>query len=218
MKNNQRMEAIIAGFTQPRRSRKYFGAIILGKYAGKKLVYIGHSGSGFDDEDLRELNRRFQPLTTDRCPFEKAPHTNQPAVWLRPELVCEVKFTEWTTDKILRHPIFVGMRDDKKASNEKNEKMVKVDEKTMKAGRQELTLTHLNKIYFPKEKYTKGDVVNYYHDIAPYMLPYMMDRPQSLNRHPNGITKASFYQKNVSGKVADWVVTYRFNSESQGPI
>jgi len=218
MKNNQRMEAIIGGFTLPRRSRKFFGAIILGKYVGKKLVYIGHSGSGFDDNDLRELSRRFKPLITDKCPFETVPHTNQPATWLRPELVCEVKFSEWTKDKILRHPIFVGMRDDKKASNEKNEKMVKVDEKTMKVGRQELTLTHLNKVYFPKEKYTKGDMINYYHDIAPYILPYMLDRPQSLNRHPNGITGTNFYQKNVAGKVADWVETHRFNSESQGAI
>jgi len=218
MKNNQRMEAIIGGFTLPRRSRKFFGAIILGKYVGKKLVYIGHSGSGFNDDDLRELSQRFKPLITDKCPFETAPHTNQPATWLRPELVCEVKFTEWTTDRILRHPIFVGMRDDKKASNEKNEKMVKADERTMKVGRRELTLTHLNKVYFPKEKYTKGDVISYYHDIAPYILPYMLDRPQSLNRHPNGITGSNFYQKNVAGKVADWVETYRFNSESQGPI
>lgn len=105
MKNNQRMEAIIGGFTLPRRSRKFFGAIILGKYVGKKLVYIGHSGSGFNDDDLRELSQRFKPLITDKCPFETAPHTNQPATWLRPELVCEVKFTEWTTDRILRHPI-----------------------------------------------------------------------------------------------------------------
>jgi bifunctional non-homologous end joining protein LigD len=218
MKNNQRMEAIIAGFTSPRRSRKHFGAIILGKYIGKKLVYIGHSGSGFDDKDLKELSKRFQPLITENCPFEKVPHTNQPATWLQPQLVCEVKFSEWTKDRILRHPIFVGMRDDKKGSNEKNETMVKADEKTMKIGRQELTLTHLNKVYFPKEKYTKGDVINYYHDIAPYILPYMLDRPQSLNRHPNGITASNFYQKNVAGKVADWVETYRFNSESQGAI
>jgi bifunctional non-homologous end joining protein LigD len=218
MKNNQRIEAVIAGFTSPRRSRKHFGAIILGKYIGKQLVYIGHSGSGFDDNDLNELSKRFQPLITGKCPFKTVPRTNQPATWLRPELVCEVKFTEWTKDKILRHPIFVGMRDDKNGANEKNEKMVKTDEKMMKVGGQELTLTHLNKIYFPKEKYSKGDVINYYHAIAPYILPYMLDRPQSLNRHPNGITGTNFYQKNVAGKVADWVETYRFNSESQGAI
>ena len=229
MKNSHRLEAIIAGFTFPRRSRKFFGAVILGKYQGKKLVYIGHSGSGFNDKDLKELWQRFQPLIIDKCPFEKVPPTNQPAVWLRPELVCEVKFSEWTKDKILRHPIFAGLREDKNASTEKNEKMVTVKKKALlpddspkeqiiKVGRRELKLTNLNKVYWPKEKYTKRDLLNYYHEIAPYILPYMLDRPQSLNRHPNGIAGANFYQKNTAGKVADWITTYRFDSESQGPI
>lgn len=226
MKNNHRMEAIIAGFTSPRRSRKHFGAIILGKYQGKKLVYVGHSGSGFNEKDLKEMSAKFKPLITDKCPFEKVPHTNQPATWLLPRLVCEVKFSEWTKDKILRHPIFAGLREDKNAANEKNEVMVSSKkevtatskEQVMKIGKQELTLTNLNKVYWPKEKYTKRDLIHYYHEIAPYILPYMLDRPQSLNRHPNGIEGANFYQKNVAGKVADWVKTYRFDSESQGPI
>lgn len=247
MKNSHRMEAVIAGYTLPRRSRKLFGAVILGKYQGKKLVYIGHSGSGFDDKDLKELWKKFQPLITDKCPFEKVPPTNQPAVWLTPELVCEVKFSEWTKDKILRHPIFTGLREDKNASSEKNEKMVNAPtnpgkkatagkasgktgktnllipedspkEQVIRVDRRELKLTNLNKVYWPKEKYTKRDLLNYYHNIAPYILPYMLDRPQSLNRHPNGISGANFYQKNTAGKVADWVTTYRFDSESQGPI
>jgi len=229
MKNSHRMEAVIAGFTHPRRSRKFFGAVILGKYQRNKLVYIGHSGSGFNDKDLKELSKKFQSLITDKCPFETIPHTNQPAVWLRPKLVCEVKFSEWTKDKILRHPIFAGLREDKTASKEKNEKMVNVKknlliagdspkEQMIKVGRRELKLTNLSKVYWPKEKYTKRDLLNYYHDIAPYMLPYMLDRPQSLNRHPNGIAGANFYQKNTAGKVADWITTYRFDSESQGPI
>lgn len=243
MKNSHRMEAIIAGFTLPRRSRKFFGAVILGRYEGKKLVYIGHSGSGFNDKDLKSLWQRFQPLIIDKCPFERIPPTNQPAVWLRPQLVCEVKFSEWTKDKILRHPIFAGLREDKNASTEKNVKMVSVPKNTekrqttkkavnrnlllpddspkeqiIKVGRRELKLTNLNKVYWPKEKYTKRDLLNYYHEIAPYILPYMLDRPQSLNRHPNGIAGANFYQKNTAGKVADWITTYRFDSESQGPI
>jgi bifunctional non-homologous end joining protein LigD len=243
MKNSHRMEAIIAGFTLPRRSRKFFGAVILGRYEGKKLVYIGHSGSGFNDKDLKSLWQRFQPLIIDKCPFERIPPTNQPAVWLRPQLVCEVKFSEWTKDKILRHPIFAGLREDKNASTEKNVKMVSVPKNTekrqttkkavnrnlllpddspkeqiIKVGRRELKLTNLNKVYWPKEKYTKRDLLNYYHEIAPYILPYMLDRPQSLNRHPNGIASANFYQKNTAGKVADWITTYRFDSESQGPI
>ena len=124
IKNNQRTEAIICGFTKGRNSRKFFGAVILGKYFGGKLVYIGHSGSGFDDKGLKEISKKFEVLITDECPFEKKPKTNMPVTWLKPKLVCEVKFTEWTEEKILRHPIFMGLREDKSADNEKNEKIV----------------------------------------------------------------------------------------------
>lgn len=82
----------------------------------------------------------------------------------------------------------------------------------------ELRFTNLNKIYFPKEKITKGDVLNYYHSVAPYILPYMKDRPQSLNRHPNGIEGMNFYQKNITAKVADWIPTYPYVSESDGEV
>jgi bifunctional non-homologous end joining protein LigD len=124
IKNNHQLEAIICGFTKPRRSRKFFGAIILGKYDGDELKYIGHSGSGFDDKGLKELSAKFQRLITDKCPFRVVPATNMPVTWLKPKLVCEVKFSEWTDEKILRHPIFAGLKDDKTAADEKNEKVV----------------------------------------------------------------------------------------------
>jgi bifunctional non-homologous end joining protein LigD len=125
IKNEQRLEAIICGFTKPRNSRSYFGAVILGKYFGSTLKYIGHSGSGFNEKTLKQLYSMFKPLLTDKCPFKTVPKTNMPVTWLRPELVCEVKYTEFTGEKILRHPIFLGLREDKKAVNEKNEKVVK---------------------------------------------------------------------------------------------
>jgi len=124
IKNNHRLEAIICGFTSPRKSRKHFGAVILGKYFGNELKYIGHSGSGFNDKNLRELSKKFQPLITGKCPFRKEPKTNMPVTWIKPELVCEVKFSEWTEEKILRHPIFEGLREEKRAAQEKNERIV----------------------------------------------------------------------------------------------
>jgi bifunctional non-homologous end joining protein LigD len=278
IKNNQQTEAIICGFTQPRRSRKYFGAIILGKYIKGELTYIGHSGSGIDQKKLKELYEKFQPLITDECPFKKKPVTNMPATWLKPKLVCEIKFSEWTEEKNLRHPIFLGLREDKEAKNEKDEKIISVpDEKkktklvkksamakakkiikeettvapetvppkkekkatgkktsnkivtankpllsekskeeTLRIKNHELKFTNLDKIYFPKEKITKRDVLNYYYQVAPYIISYMKGRPQSLNRHPNGINGPSFYQKNVEGKVADWIETHPYTSESDG--
>lgn len=267
IKNNQQTEAIICGFTKGRNSRKYFGAVILGKYFGDKLTYIGHSGSGFNEKSLQDVYKKFAPLITDKCPFHPKPKTNMPVTWLKPKLVCEVKFAEWTEEKILRQPIFLGLREDKTAENEKNEQIVpppaksstkkkaskekmekakevvkenlaaptkkRTSAKNQKAGdrilfegdekektitidNHEIKFTNLNKIYWPDEKITKRDMLNYYYAVAPYMLPYMKDRPQSLNRHPNGINGENFFQKNVEGKVADWIETYPYTSESDG--
>ena len=257
IKNNKRTEAIICGFTKGRNSRKYFGAVILGKYFGKELKYIGHSGSGFDEKNLKDIFQKLQPLITHRCPFKIKPKTNMPATWLKPELVCEVKFTEWTDVKSLRHPIFEGLREDKKTATEKNEKVAKAppesskktdlvnhkkiipsekmkntkslskdkpkqllqadaNEEQISVQGKELKFTNLNKVYWPKEKIAKRDLLNYYYEMMPYIFPHMKDRPQSLNRHPNGINKPNFYQKNVDGKVADWIKTYQYQSESDG--
>ncbi|MBV9986934.1 MAG: DNA ligase D [Chitinophagaceae bacterium] len=237
IKNDQRLEAIICGFTKPRNSRSYFGAVILGKYKGSKLEYIGHSGSGFNESALKEMYARFKPLITEKCPFDKVPKTNMPVTWLKPQLVCEVKFTEWTGENILRHPIFLGLREDKKAANEKNEKVIQAptrskarpagpaaksaaaipeDEKeavvTVKGH--SLKFTNLNKLYWTAEKITKRDLLNYYTAIAPYIMPYMKDRPQSLNRHPDGIDKPNFFQKNMGEHAPDWISTLPFTSDS----
>jgi bifunctional non-homologous end joining protein LigD len=267
IKNNQQTEAIICGFTKPRKSRKYFGALVLGKYKGEKLVYVGHTGSGFTEKTLKETYQKIEPLITGICPFEKKPKTNEPVTWVKPQFVCEIKYAEWTSEGILRIPIFLGLREDKTADDEKNEKVVsppdkttkkkhiskpvmaktkqlvhenfaapvkkKAATKTAKADREifladdenekivtinkhELKFTNLNKIYWPGEKITKRDMLNYYYQVMPYILPYMKDRPQSLNRHPNGINGENFYQKNVTGKVADWITTYPYTSESDG--
>ncbi len=281
IKNNQLVEAIVCGFTKGRNSRKYFGAVILGRYAGKELKYIGHSGSGFDESTLKDLHLKFQPLITEKCPFARKPKTNMPATWLRPELVCMVKYTEVTQDGILRHPIFMGLREDKKAEDEKNVAVIKpphsgrtkysVPDKKNKTRRKEptlyrdraasmvkprkesarkpvkekknksnssgqktglikpgekqadvvidqhpLSLTNLTKIYWPQEKISKGEMINYYYAVAEFLMPYLTDRPQSLNRHPNGIEGEGFYQKNVGDQVPDWAKTYLYKSGSDG--
>lgn len=92
------------------------------------------------------------------------------------------------------------------------------EELTVTVNRHALTFTHLDKLYWPKEKITKRDLLNYYHAVAPYMLPYLKDRPQSLNRHPNGIEAPAFYQKNVGDKIPEWLSTYEYQSESEDKI
>lgn len=237
IKNNQRLEAVICGYTKPRNSRKHFGALVLGRYEGSRLKYIGHTGSGFNEKKLDELYKMFGRLATDKCPFTPVPKTNMPVTWLVPELVCEVKFSEMTDEGIMRQPIFLGLREDKTAKDEKNEKVVpppkskpaktskpKMEQNAFlppdenevqrKIGKHLLTFTNLDKPYFPKDGIVKRDVLNYYEAVSPYMMPYMKDRPQSLNRHPNGIGKPNFYQKDVQGKVPDWMPTFFYDSES----
>jgi bifunctional non-homologous end joining protein LigD len=266
IKTTSQQEAIICGFTAPRHGRQYFGALVLGVYENGKLVYAGQAGSGFTQKTLKETWDKLRPLITDKCPFSAKPKTNMPATWLKPKLICEVKFQEWTQDHVMRVPIFMGLRIDKKVIEVKKEKEMmtqKIKNTKVKSQREEvrksnnssnkkeqpdkkkearspvkkiknekewlnkdeenkivklnghdLKLTNLGKVYWKKENYAKRDLLNYYYGIAPYMLPYMKDRPQSLNRHPNGINGMSFYQKNVEGKVPDWAETFEEFSES----
>jgi bifunctional non-homologous end joining protein LigD len=241
VKTHRRQEAVIAGFTRPQGGRKNFGALILGVYDHDNLVYIGHTGTGFGEKTLAEIYSRLEPLVQPTCPFKKRPVTNAPVRWVRPELVCEVTFQEWTEEALMRHPVFVGMRDDKKPLSVRREKPEPVaripagerqprkprplalkksaalashrDDEQLSIDGHVLKLTHLNKVYWPAEKYSKRDLVNYYLEVAPFILPYLKDRPQSLNRHPDGIESEGFYQKNVENPPS-WIKTVKVHSDS----
>jgi bifunctional non-homologous end joining protein LigD len=115
IKTRQRQEAVIGGFTRPRRSRLELGALVLGVFDHGELVYIGHAGSGFNASSLRTLRAKLEPLIQKECPFKDKPKTNAPVQWVKPVLVCEVAFQEWTEDGDMRHPVFLGLREDKPA-------------------------------------------------------------------------------------------------------
>lgn len=223
-------EAIICGFTEPKGSRKKFGALILGKYLNGELVFCGHTGSGFNDKSLVEIYEKLQPLITAKSAFKVTPKTNAKATWVKPKLVAEIKFTELTKDHIYRHPVFLRLRDDVEpndvsfnADNQsKKEPMQKTttkkrtgkDDIVKKIGRQELKLTNQNKIYFPDDDITKGDVIAFYQSISQYILPHLKSRPQSMNRYPNGIKGLSFFQKDAADETPDWIETQKIFSES----
>lgn len=250
IKTHRRQEAVIGGFTEPRRSRKHLGALVLGIYEGKDLVYIGHTGGGLDTKGLADMRARLEPLVQRQCPFTKKPKANAPVHWVEPKLVCEVTFQEWTGDGRMRIPIFVGLREDKPAHSVRRERAEEVGEALEKEekekkparrarsiragsvsdGRKARTvahasgsdgpvLTNLDKVYWPDDGYTKGDLINYYREIAPVILPYLRDRPESLHRHPNGIDRDSFFQKDVSKTPPpEWVETVPISSESDGEV
>jgi bifunctional non-homologous end joining protein LigD len=115
VKTQRTQEGVIAGFTEPRGARKYFGTLVLGVFEGGVLTYIGHSGGGFGSKNLKEIREKMDPLIRKKCPFKVEPKTNAPVTWLKPKLACEVIFSGWTEDGIMRHPVFLRLREDKTA-------------------------------------------------------------------------------------------------------
>lgn len=199
VKTGLRQEVVIGGYTEPRGSRTYIGSLVVGVYEKGDLVYVGHSGGGIPDNQRQTLLKKLQKLERKSSPFIQEPKPNAPVHWVRPELVCEMSFSEWTHDGSMRHPQFEGLRSDKdpkKIHREKARAVKTTGTKEQSMSKEKLEFTHLDKIFFPKHKYTKGDLIEYYRSVVDYMLPYLKDRPHSLNRHPNGVTGESFYQKN----------------------
>ncbi len=236
LKIGSRQEAVIGGFTQPKGGRKNLGALVLGVYEGDDLVYVGHAGGGFTEASLEHVRAQLDPLIQDACPFKKKPKTNAPVRWVRPELVCEVAFQKWTQDGNLRQPIFLGLRPDKPARSVHREQAEPAQElldppasrnlpmankrPSKSAGEVVIDgtvvrLTNQDKVYWPKEGYTKGDLVRYYREAAPVILPYLEDRPESLHRHPNGIDGKSFFQKDMGDQPPDWVKMVKVRSDSE---
>ena len=114
IKTIQQSEVVIGGYTEPRKSRAYFGALVVGLYKERKLHYVAHIGGGFNHQTLEQVYKLMQPLKTKDCPFVERPKTNELVQWIKPKLVAQVKFSEWTADGRMRHPIFLGLRHDKK--------------------------------------------------------------------------------------------------------
>ncbi|MGI9165530.1 MAG: non-homologous end-joining DNA ligase [Pyrinomonadaceae bacterium] len=135
IKTIQQSEVVIGGYTQPRNSRSYFGALVVGLYRDGKLQYVAHTGGGFHQQTLAETYRLLQPLKTKDCPFVEKPKTNEPVQWVKPKLVAQVKFSEWTADQRMRHPIFLGLRQDKKPEEGTFEIKRETDQVLTKLGR-----------------------------------------------------------------------------------
>lgn len=259
IKTQQRQEVVIGGFTRNEGSSKKFSSLLVGIFEKSGLVYTGKIGTGFTNKLQDEMMEEFKPFIIQDSPFTHVPDVNKPsrfrpdppkalAVWLKPELICEVSFREMTSDGVMRHPSFEGMREDKKPSDvvlekEADTKKVVKEKSTLtkqkiipdapqksrksllnpseetqirKINGHDLKFTNLSKIFWPAEKITKRDLVNYYFQAAPFILPYLKNRPQSLNRFPNGINGKSFYQKDVTGKVPAWIKTFPYHSNVDG--
>ncbi|QNL49404.1 DNA ligase D [Olivibacter sp. SDN3] len=219
LKIRSSQEAIIVGFTSPEGSRSYFGALVLAVYEEKQLIYIGNCGTGFKDVILQELYKEMKQIEVKKKPFNKniTVQKEKKVTWIKPKIICEVYYSEWTADGRLRHPVYKGLRPDKKKEMVKQEKPItgRENDITRKFGRKTLILTNQQKLYWPKDSISKGDLVDYYEQMATYILPYIKDRPLSLHRFPNGINKSGFFQKDLEiDQIPTWIKTTPIYAES----
>jgi bifunctional non-homologous end joining protein LigD len=302
-------EFVIGGYTVPQGTRAHFGALHLGLYDNGELVYVSKVGTGFDDKTLALVSEKLRPLARATPPFARGTPTGRGHHWVEPRLVGQVRFTEWTRDGGIRHPAFLGLRDDKRpedcvresplaapeagaageargvpgprgaralprgggapsgrsgsaaasrervpatppaspaapASGGRSSKRRDASRRSTRethdtaaaeesvrplrgsggaeerggAGAEERTVnvTNPRKVFWPEEGYTKSDLIEYYDAVAPWLLPYLKDRPLVLTRYPDGIKGKSFFQKDAPEWIPSWVRTARIHSHDVG--
>ncbi|SIR55797.1 DNA ligase D [Pseudacidovorax sp. RU35E] len=216
LKHQLRQEFVIGGYTAPRGSRSGFGALLLGVYDEQgELKHAGNVGTGFDQRRLAEMHAQLQALEQDDCPFTPRP-AGEKAQWVRPELVAEVAFGQWTREGKVRQAVFQGLRSDKPARQIVREHAMDSSTAAHAAGRQrgrkpatpskeshddalpgDLRVTHADRVIDRASGATKGEVIAYYAQVAPLMLPHLRGRPVSLVRAPDGVGGELFFQKHV---------------------
>ena len=227
----RRQEMVIGGYTEPQGTRSGFGALLIGVYEAGVLRYSGKVGTGFNDKTVLTLFRKLQRLEQDKAPFVNPPRGFEAkgAHWVKPTLVAEVQFMEWSDVGALRHPAFIGLRADKRATDVIREEPVTLNSATVQdttpeaapinpersAGKASqskpnpsqsdtvagVTLSHPDKLFFPEVKLSKIALARYYETIADWMLPYIKSRPLSLLRCPDGWNTECFYQKHADRSV-----------------
>ena len=254
LKITHEQEFVVGGWTEPRGTRGYLGALLLGVYADGGLEYVGHTGTGFNDAELQRVWKLLEAIEIPKSPFRSRPKSNEQPHWAEPRLVAQVRFTEWTGDGKLRHPIYLGLRDDVPPSSVRRESLSNVRRETpaapgKSAGRGQpergeraatarlvpaagkrpgraapsrtnplveqlqaiqgsggdgvldlpgggrLSVGNLDKVFWPGLGLTKGDLLRYYAEVAPVLLPVLDDRPLVMKRLPNGVRGKAFYQQ-----------------------
>jgi bifunctional non-homologous end joining protein LigD len=215
-------EFVVGGFTKGKGARASLGALLVGYWEGGKLRYASHVGSGFDDDSLAQVQGRLEPLRRKTNPFDEKPELNAPTSWVEPEVVAEVKFQNWTDDGHLRAPVFLRLRDDidpktvrrsaepqstggAGGGNPLDEVSQQLENKktsfTLAVGPHQIRLTHLDRVYWPADPalkqpaLTKRDLLRYFAQVSPYILPHLADRPLTMIRMPDGIQGQRFFQK-----------------------
>jgi bifunctional non-homologous end joining protein LigD len=229
VKNKRRQKLVIGGWLPGEGKREStIGALLVGFHApGGEFRYAGRVGTGFTQNALRDLEQRLEPLRRGRSPFQGTPKPPKGAIFVEPELVCEVEYTEWTSDMVLRHPAYKGLC----SSSDPHEVVLGEEEvaadvpeaadqgvlgplRKLQGNAVEATvdgrklrLSNLDKVLYPKPGFTKGQVIDYYARVGPFLLPHLHGRPLTLKRYPDGVEGEFFYEKQCPSHRPDWVQT-----------
>ena len=226
VKCHKRQEFVIGGFTEPKgggpkpSKDKGIGALLLGYYAEEQLVYAGKVGTGFDTDTALEIRALLDKRGVKTMAFDAVPADGRRgALWVKPDLVCEVEFTEWTPDGRLRHPSFQGLREDKQPADVHREQAVHMT-KTMRDPKPEtvrddppakptrkakgdaevggVRISHPDRVVYPDTDITKFDLAAYYDAVRDHILPFVAERPLSMLRCPEGIGGQCFFQRHIA--------------------
>lgn len=228
-KCQQRQEFVIGGYTESDASGRPFGALLLGLYEDGQLRYSGRVGTGFNARSSPAILARLRELETDRCPYQVCPPAarNERLHWVRPALVAEVRFSNWTTDGVLRHPSFQGLREDKPARAVVPE--LSASSRAAAIGAEpgsrsgapsagQVKFTNPDRVLYPAQGLTKLDLARYYETVAEAMMPYLRQRPLSLLRCPQGYDQDCFYQKHLSPPLPAGIEGFRADDGDAHPV
>ena len=201
-KGGARQEFVIVGYSEPGGSRSHFGALLLGLRRGKQVVYAGRVGTGFSDRSLKELKAQLGALEIEKPKLENPPKGAEirSVHWVKPELVCEIAFTGFTHDGLLRHPTFKGLREDKPAED------VVLEKPKASKAKAKAQLSNPDKVLYPELGISKRELAEYYESVAALMLPHVYHRPLTLLRCPEGTAKQCFFQKHPGEGLADGLI------------
>jgi bifunctional non-homologous end joining protein LigD len=215
IKTKGHQEFLIVGYTKGKgRRERGFGSLVLAVNRGGELVWVGNAGTGFTEAEIERLCKLFEPLRRDSSPLSEVPKMPKvrkgDVAWLEPKLVAEAAFAEWTHDGHLRAPVYLGLREDKGPEEVRRELPTEI-----RRGNRVLKLSNLDKVFFPEEGITKGDLLSYYHDVAEVLVPHLRDRPFTMKRYPDGIEGQFFFQKDAPKHMPDWIPRKAYISTSR---